>query len=453
MSLIKRIEPKGHGISATHRLPDVADFYMQQLSQAEVTQLTSKFPAGKPLRVGTLCSGTDSPIPVIHTLGKVTGLKVEHVFSCEWAPKKQEWIRRNFPDLQYLFSDVKEVGSNEQAYDLLSKKMVAVPSVDLIIAGFVCKSVSTENNEREKYSACIDDATGQTGETFSGTREYMRRHRPGMVICENVAGLAKRNQGRDPQVFSVMSAFKDLGYAADWRLVDSRHFQLPQRRQRCWMWACLGGDDTEVKEQVPDTLTKLASTRHVKLEKLLAKNLGKASLLPRERKVIEVAKSKISKADFRRGNCIIDIAKSDHRAPVCIGATSCIVPNSKPYYVGFQRVLTPEEVLKVQGIYSEDFPALSKMLKEKGGPNLARDLAGNAFTSTVCMAVLIATLSNCTWVDKRARRSPARSASPATPKKRSARSQSPSSSSPKKRCAAALSPGRASPSTKRAKTA
>eukprot|EP00403_Amphidinium_massartii_P023868 CAMPEP_0178398908 /NCGR_PEP_ID=MMETSP0689_2-20121128/15010_1 /TAXON_ID=160604 /ORGANISM="Amphidinium massartii, Strain CS-259" /LENGTH=451 /DNA_ID=CAMNT_0020019675 /DNA_START=63 /DNA_END=1418 /DNA_ORIENTATION=+ len=449
---LKRIQPASNGLSASHHLPDVAKYYMQQLTPSEVKQLKTKL-AGKPLRVGTLCSGTDSPIPVIHTLGKVTGLKVEHVFSCEWAPKKQEWIRRNFPDLQYLFSDVKEVGSNPQAYDLLSERMVTVPSVDLIIAGFVCKSVSTENNEREKYKACIDEATGQTGETFSGTKEYMRRHKPGMVICENVAGLAKHNRGQRPQVHSVMDSFEELGYTADWRLVDSRHFQLPQRRQRCWMWACLGGDDSEVEEDVPNTLAKLASNRHVKLEKLLSKKLGKASLLPRERRVIEKARSKISKEDFRRGNCIVDIAKSDERAPVCVGATSCIVPNSKPYHVGLQRVLTPEEVLRMQGIYREDFPALIPMLKERGGPNLARDLAGNAFTSTVCMAVLIAVLAK---VSKPARRRLARSASsasdaPTTPKKRiPARCESPSSSSPKKRSAAALA---TSPSKKRAKVA
>jgi len=151
-SLIKRVEPEGNGRSRSHQLNHVAEFFFQRLSPVAEAELKANAQAGGVLRVGTLCSGTDSPIPVIERLGKMIGLKVEHIFSCEFAPKKQEWIRRNFEGLKYLFTDVKEVGFQEYAMDVLSKKMVKVPTVDLIIAGFVCKSVSTENNEREKYA-------------------------------------------------------------------------------------------------------------------------------------------------------------------------------------------------------------------------------------------------------------------------------------------------------------
>eukprot|EP00971_Amphidinium_carterae_P246985 4905149-Amphidinium_carterae.1 len=47
-----------------------------------------------------------------------------------------------------LHKTLAECMSNHRAHG-----EVKVPTVDLIIAGFVCKSVSTENNERDKYAS------------------------------------------------------------------------------------------------------------------------------------------------------------------------------------------------------------------------------------------------------------------------------------------------------------
>ena len=42
---------------------------------------------------------------------------------------------------------------------------------------------------------------------FNGVVEYTRRFRPKLVICENVAGLLKRNSGCEPHINSVRMAF------------------------------------------------------------------------------------------------------------------------------------------------------------------------------------------------------------------------------------------------------
>ena len=83
-----------------------------------------------------MCSGTDAPVPVVQKLAKVLGLKVEHVFSCEFHKKKQGWIKANFPNLKYLFGDVKAL-QNGWAVNELTGQEVEVPEVDIIIAGFV----------------------------------------------------------------------------------------------------------------------------------------------------------------------------------------------------------------------------------------------------------------------------------------------------------------------------
>lgn len=71
---------------------------------------------GRPLRVATMCSGTESPLLALSLVGRAlkeqTGktLDVHHVFSSEIVPFKQAYIERNFqPPL--LFRDVTELGA------------------------------------------------------------------------------------------------------------------------------------------------------------------------------------------------------------------------------------------------------------------------------------------------------------------------------------------------------
>lgn len=69
---------------------------------------------GRPLRVATMCSGTESPILALRLMFRAleaqTGVQaqVDHVFSAEIEPFKQAYIERNFaPPL--LFRDVTEL--------------------------------------------------------------------------------------------------------------------------------------------------------------------------------------------------------------------------------------------------------------------------------------------------------------------------------------------------------
>src|SRR5258708_36010340 len=80
---------------------------------------------GRPLRIATMCSGTESPLLALEMIRRSieaqygVNLGVEHVFSCEIEPFKQAYIERNFhPPL--LFRDVCELG-NDEAYVLCSR--------------------------------------------------------------------------------------------------------------------------------------------------------------------------------------------------------------------------------------------------------------------------------------------------------------------------------------------
>ena len=127
--------------------------------------------------------------------------------------------RRNFPKLPFLFKDVKElgIGHAENMITGSTGMRVAVREVDVLIAGFVCKSVSSENNKRNTFAKCIDKGIGSTGETFSGVYAYIERFKPPIVNCENVTGLVKQFTDKETkkkmpaQVYSVMKAFTSSG--------------------------------------------------------------------------------------------------------------------------------------------------------------------------------------------------------------------------------------------------
>ena len=99
------------GMPKTPLLTDVAQYYLDTMlpdHRAQLERAAARATAeGRPLRIGTACSGTESPIVVFRALAKVlSGVTFEHVFSCEVCPKKREWIYDNF-DVPLVFNDVR----------------------------------------------------------------------------------------------------------------------------------------------------------------------------------------------------------------------------------------------------------------------------------------------------------------------------------------------------------
>jgi hypothetical protein len=85
---------------------------------------------------------------------------------------------------------------------------------------------------------------------------------------------------------------------------------------------------------------------------------------------------------------VVDIAKSVSRAPWSVPATPCVLPNSRLHWRRQQRVLDAHEMAALQGIWPRDFPALESWRKSDKRSLVVRDMAGNAFTSTICTPVL-----------------------------------------------------------------
>jgi len=192
----------------------------------------------RPIRVATMCSGTESPLLALDKIGDATEklygtrLPVDHVFSCEIEPFKQAYIERNFAP-PILFRDIRELGG-DQATTAYGAKIDVPHDVDMLVAGTSCVDYSNLNNERKGL-----DAQGESGQTFRGMMNWIRKSQPPIVILENVCN-APWDQ--------VAKRFNDEGYHAQFMRVDTKRFYIPHTRTRVYLFACKADDATLVEQ-------------------------------------------------------------------------------------------------------------------------------------------------------------------------------------------------------------
>ncbi|GAC98229.1 DNA repair protein rad8 [Pseudozyma hubeiensis SY62] len=209
---------------------DLADIFGDMIDRAPAILELANTLKDRPLRVATMCSGTESPLLALELMCRAIHekhgirIKIEHVFSCEIEPFKQAYIERNFSP-PILFRDVTELGGKKAhtAYGAL----VDVPGdVDILIAGTSCVDYSHLNNSKKG----LNDG-GESGRTFRGMLEWVMRHRPTLVILENVknapwVGVAET---------IVAEAGYDVGFS---NTFDTKNFYIPHTRQRGYLLAC-----------------------------------------------------------------------------------------------------------------------------------------------------------------------------------------------------------------------
>jgi DNA (cytosine-5)-methyltransferase 1 len=144
------------------------------------------------------------------------------VWQCEIKPFCLDVLDHHWPDVPRA-TDIRHVEPND------------IPDAEIWAGGFPCQDISL---------ARMGPRSGlhgsQSGLFFEFAR-LLEARRPKVVVLENVAGLLSSNQGRDFGL--VVRTLADLGYGVAWRVLDSRHFGVPQSRTRVFIVGSLGGPD------------------------------------------------------------------------------------------------------------------------------------------------------------------------------------------------------------------
>lgn len=148
-------------------------------------------------------------------------------FSISWACDKEKSCRKilakHFPNTT-IYEDVRTIDP-----------LKASP-VDVVIGGFPCQDLSTGGQRK-----------GLAGERSGLFYEFIRivrdmPTRPSFVVVENVPGMLTSNNGRDFGVVLNEMVKQWSPKSIAWRLLDSRFFGVPQRRERVFVVADLGGE-------------------------------------------------------------------------------------------------------------------------------------------------------------------------------------------------------------------
>lgn len=106
------------------------------------------------------------------------------------------------------------------------------PKVNLLVGGFPCQDYSVA------HSGGAKGIEGKKGVLWWYINDILKERRPEYILLENVDRLLKspaKQRGRDFGV--ILRCLYDLGYYAEWRVINAAEYGYPQRRRRIFIFA------------------------------------------------------------------------------------------------------------------------------------------------------------------------------------------------------------------------
>lgn len=198
--------------------------------------MTNTQPASSPPTQQTL--GLPDPSPIV--LSKREPLAVAGLFAgiggiesgfarhghharllCELDEGARAILRAHFPEADVV-GDVRDV--------------MELPDIDLLAAGFPCQDLS----QAGRRAGIKGKQSGLVGEVF----RLLEQHDPTWLLLENVPFMLSLDKGHAMEYLT--DTLDDLGYTWAYRVLDTRSFGLPQRRQRVILLASKIEDPKDV---------------------------------------------------------------------------------------------------------------------------------------------------------------------------------------------------------------
>jgi DNA (cytosine-5)-methyltransferase 1 len=115
--------------------------------------------------------------------------------------------------------------------DITKAKAAEIPDHDVLLAGFPCQPFSIIGRMRG-----FEDTRGTL---FFEIARILQEKKPKAFVLENVKLLAGHDGGRTLK--KIMTTLFDLGYFAQYKILNALDFGLPQKRERIWIVGFLDG--------------------------------------------------------------------------------------------------------------------------------------------------------------------------------------------------------------------
>ncbi|MCB1713064.1 MAG: DNA (cytosine-5-)-methyltransferase [Candidatus Riesia sp.] len=106
-----------------------------------------------------------------------------------------------------------------------------LPEFDLLVGGFPCQAFSVAGKQRG-----FEDTRGTL---FFEIARVVKQKQPRLLLLENVKGLLSHDKGNTFK--RIISTLDELGYNAEWQVLNSKDFNVPQNRERVFIIGYLRG--------------------------------------------------------------------------------------------------------------------------------------------------------------------------------------------------------------------
>lgn len=140
------------------------------------------------------------------------------VFTNEWDKYACQTYNKNF-------------GTDIKPTDIKDVQVKSIPAFDILCGGFPCQSFSIAGKRKG-----FEDTRGTM---FFEICRIVKHHRPRLLFLENVKGLLNHDNGKTFEV--ILKSLDELGYDAEWQVLNSKHFGVPQNRERVFIIGHLRG--------------------------------------------------------------------------------------------------------------------------------------------------------------------------------------------------------------------
>lgn len=277
--------------------------------------------AAGPLRVCGLFAGIGGIELGLHGAGHRT------LLLCENDPSAAAVLRKRFPGAP--------IEGDVRALEALPR------GTQLLAAGFPCQDLSQAGLTR--------GIRGKRSGLVANVFRLLEREPVPWVLLENVPFMLQLARGRALDV--IVGRLEDLGYRWAYRVVDTRAFGLPHRRERVFLLASLAGDPREV---------------------LLAEEAGTPAP--------ETRKDGIAYG-FYWTEGVRGLGWGVNAVPTLKGGSTVGIPSPPAILLPTGRIVTPDirDAERLQG-FPDDW---TQPAEEAGRPSLRWKLVGNAVTVDV----------------------------------------------------------------------
>ena len=367
----------------------------------------------------------------------------KNLFACEWDDRKRAALLHNHDDVDYIFKDACEMAKGRA---WCYKRQLYVDTFNLkphlVVAGYPCKDLSGLNANPKAFL----DPVGTTGGPWRAIMRLVRQWRPPCVLFENVKGITqlKRSNGQRP--LTIQDRMIDSwGYTAGHCHVNSTQFMLPQSRPRVYMFYIAKdcGDAADAVDYflasrvaarpladfllVADNMhtTRAPSSRQGsnsakwkgQIEAIIARHgLPKVEVKQVARDIAQLGimsdrashiaatqlvklKMEFVDTDTSVGVIQVDLnpTRADNVNSRLWGTSPCITPHGAYYIPNLKRMMTDQDKASLQGVGQHEvhrhLASLIGPMQDGKHCRLSGDMAGNGFSTPVCLAALVALLA------------------------------------------------------------